>query len=106
MNTQLFVAKDAGHAYDLINHDGVDAQTILFIKKEPIEDSTEMRVVQQGTTNEAVISMLIDRLQTLDEKFPSEYNKHAIKHLHLVYETLIARTQERQSRGVEGTHQQ
>lgn len=106
MNTKLFVAKDAGHSYDLINHDGVDAQTIHFIKKQPIEDLTEMETVQQGTTNEAVISVLIDRLQTLNEKFPSKFNEDAIKYLHLAYEALVARTQDREARGVEGTHQQ
>lgn len=107
MNTELFVAKDAGHTYDLINYDGVDAQTIHFIKKAPVAPgSTEMETVQQGTTNEAVISMLIDRLQTLNERFPSKFNEDAIKHLHLAYEALAARTKDREERGVEGTHQQ
>lgn len=82
-------------------------QELFFIKKQPKEDgSTEMETVQQGTTNEAVISMLIDRLQTLNELFPSKFNEDAIKHLHLAYEALVARTKDREERGVEGTHQQ
>lgn len=82
-------------------------QEIFFIKKQPKEEgSTEMETVQQGTTNEAVISVLIDRLNVLNERFPSKFNEDAIKHLHLAYEALFARTQDREARGVEGTHQQ
>lgn len=109
MNTKLFNIIDAGHTYQVKNHESETAQTIAFIKKEvdpDAKDETTMRTVQEGTTNEAVISVLIDRLQTLNERFPSQFNEDAIKHLHLAYEALFARTQDREARGVEGTHQQ
>lgn len=108
MNTKLFISVEAGHAYLLQNHEDESMQEIFFIKKQPISDDpleTGMETVQQGTTNEAVISMLIDRMQTLNEMFPSKFNDDAIKHLHLAYEALAARTADREARGVEGTHQ-
>lgn len=107
MNTKLFTAEVAGHSYQLKNHESEETQVLHFIKKAPVSpDSTEMETVQQGTTNEAVISMLIDRLQTLNERFPSTFNEKAIHYLHLAYEELVARTADREARGVEGTHQQ
>lgn len=109
MNTKLFNTVDAGHTYELMHHEADDIEVIHFIKKRPISDDpleTGMEVVQHGTTNEAVISMLIDRMQVLNESFPSKFNDDAIKHLHLAYEALVARTQDREARGVEGTHQQ
>lgn len=107
MNTKLFISIDAGHQYTLANHDGDEtkSQILYFIKKAPVSpDSTEMEVVQEGTTNEAVISMLIDRMNVLNEKFPSPHNDECIKHLSLAYEALYARTKEREERGVEGKH--
>lgn len=109
MNTKSFRSLDAGHAYELVNHETAGSQIITFIKKKPISGDpleTGLKIVQEGTTNEAVISMLIDRLQTLNESFPSKFNEDAIKHLHLAYEALVARTADREARGVEGTHQQ
>lgn len=106
MNTTLFNTVDAGHKYELKNHSSEETQTIQFIKKTFDEKTGEQDSQTDGTTNEAVISMLIDRLQTLNEKFPSKFNEDAIKHLHLAYEALFARTQDREARGVEGTHQQ
>jgi len=107
MNTKLFNTIDAGHTYELVNHESEETQTIHFIKKQKTDtESDVLETVQQGTTNEAVISMLIDRMQVLNESFPSKFNDDAIKHLHLAYEALVARTADREARGVEGTHQQ
>lgn len=107
MNTKLFNSVDAGHTYELVNHETGTTQTLLFVKKkpEPAEGEPDrMVMVQEGTTNEAVISMLIDRMQVLNETMPSSYNEEAIKHLHLAFEALQARTADREERGVEGTH--
>lgn len=94
------------HVYELANvEEGV--QTLYFIKKQPVEEgSTEMETVQDGTTNEAVIAVLADRLTRLDAMFPSQYNKDAIRHLSEASNSLGERTRERAARGVEGTHQQ
>jgi hypothetical protein len=103
---------DAGHTYDLHNFQekgsdsDVGVQTLHFIKKEPVEEgSTEMKTVHEGTTNEAVIEMLIDRLRFLDEKMPSEYNQKAISDLESAWEALNQRTAERVERDVEGKHE-
>ena len=111
MNTKLFKAVDAGHTYQLAHHEATDplaVETIHFIKKEKGDNTDDIPVmvtVQQGTTNEAVISMLIDRMQHLNELFPSPFNDECIHHLNLAYEALYARTKDREARGVEGTHQ-
>lgn len=105
MNTKLFTSVDAGHTYELAHHEGDGVELVHFIKKAPIDDG-ELETVQEGTTNEAVISMLIDRLQVLNEMMHSPYNDEAVKHLHLAFEALSARTADREERGVEGTHQE
>jgi hypothetical protein len=102
MNTKLFNAVDAGHTYELAHHEGDGVELVHFIKKAPIDEG-ELETVQDGTTNEAIISMLIDRLQFLNEKMHSPKNDEAIKHLHLAFEALSARTADREERGVEGT---
>ena len=102
----------AGYEYELHNFQergsdqDVSTQTLHFIHKEPVEEgSTEMKTVREGTTNEAVIEMLIDRLRFLDEKFPSEYNQKAISDLEGAWEALNKRTAERMERDVEGKNE-
>ena len=103
---------EAGHTYELHNFQekgsdqDVSTQTLHFIHKEPVsEGSTEFKTVQEGTTNEAVIEMLIDRLRFLDEKMPSEYNKKAISDLENAIGALYARTGDREKRDVEGKNE-
>ena len=93
---------EAGYDYDLHNFkEGV--QNIRFIKKEPISNtSIEMKTVQNGTTNEAVLQVLIHRIKVLNEKIPSEYNGRVIAHLEEALRELMERTQDRKNRGVEG----
>lgn len=96
---------EPGYAYDLNNVDGGE-QVLLFIKKAPKtpEDST-LETVQNGTTNEAVIAVAIDRLKFLDGLMPSDFNKDAIMHLEAALSALESRTADRKQREVEGTHQ-
>lgn len=90
-----------GHRYELANE-----QTIQFIEKQPItEGSPELRTVYNGTTNEEVIAMLIDRMQYLQAKFPCKENACCITHLEEGLMWLEKRTRDRQKRGVEGTNQ-
>ena len=73
-----------GHKYELENFEAKDqpGQIIQFIEKTPIsEGSKDVRTVNDGTTNEEVLGVLIDRMNWLEK-----------------------RTRERMARGVEGKH--
>lgn len=92
-----------GHLYELDSFDGTNTQQIQFIEKMPItQDSIELRTVRDGTTNEEVLKVLIDRLQNLGRKFPCRENSVAITKLEEALMWLNKRTEERKSRGVEG----
>lgn len=101
-------SKSPGHKYELLNMEDphrTDPQEVLFIRKEPVEDgSEELRTVHNGTTNEAVLEMMIDRLEYLNKKLPSKNNQKAIKHLRSALKELNKRTVAREEAGVEGTH--
>lgn len=103
----LIVPENEGHEYSVQNFDNKSVfTTISFIKKEPVsEGSTEMKVVQDGTTNEELIEVLIHRCNFLGSKFPSRENSLAITKLEEALMWLNKRTADRIKRGVEGTHQ-
>ncbi|WP_414462939.1 hypothetical protein [Hyphomicrobium sp. DY-1] len=59
-----------------------------------------------GVTHEALLSILIDRLECFQGgPFANAYNAAALDHLRGAQSALQARTLERMARGVEGTHQ-
>lgn len=94
-----------GHKYELANFEAKDkpGQIVQFIEKVPVnENSTELKTVNDGTTNEDVMAMLIDRLNSLQAKFPCRENAIAITHLETSLLWLQKRTADRISRGVEG----
>lgn len=94
-----------GHKYELPNFENKDqqGQTLQFIHKEPItEGSTELKTVMDGTTNEAVIEALIDRMKYLQGKFPCRENAIVITKLEESLMWLDKRTADRQKRNVEG----
>lgn len=63
------------------------------------------RIPQNGAFVEDVISAAIDRIEHYQSsKFASEYNAVALDHLRAALVSLQARTSERESRKVEGTH--
>jgi ethanolamine ammonia-lyase large subunit len=95
------ITKD--HKYCLANFEGEGCQTIQFIEKEKGEGD-ELVTINDGTTNEEVLKMLIDRLRGLNKKFPCEENANAIAHLEAALRALNARTQRRAFIGIEGTH--
>lgn len=87
-------------------------QVIQFIHKEMLpapegekQVSHTLQTVADGTTNEEVIGVLIDRLRFLDAKLPSHETALAIIKMEEALMWLQARTANRQVRGVEGTHQ-
>ena len=61
-----------GHSYRLSNHDKPDTSQVLqFIQKEPLEEGdTELQTVIDGTTNEEVLAVLVNRMEYLNSKFP------------------------------------
>lgn len=92
-----------GHNYELASFEGGAPQMLQFIEKVPVaEGSTELRTVSDGTTNEEVISVLVDRLNYLNGKFPCRENSLAITKLQEAFFWLQFRTANRVARGVEG----
>jgi hypothetical protein len=96
-------------------------QTLQFIEKMPVVDMRlggimppdhllgpdkldELVTVNNGTTNEEVLEMLIDRMKYLQAKFPCKENACCITHLEEGLMWLEKRTKDRVKRGVEGKH--
>ena len=97
----------AGHTYELSNFEKKDekGQVLQFIHKEPIEEgSTELKTISDGTTNEEVLEVLIDRMNYLNNKFPCRENSIVLIHLETALSWLEKRTNNRIKRNVEGKH--
>jgi hypothetical protein len=97
---------EPGHRYEVANFENKDAagQVIQFIEKEAIAGSSQLRTVHDGTTNEEVLRVLIDRLRFLGAKLTSRENSIAVTKLEEALMWLEKRTRDRTARGVEGTH--
>lgn len=96
-----------GHQYEMSNFEDKDkpGQLIQFIEKVPLEEgSTTLKTLFDGTTNEEVLEVLIDRLNYLNNKFPCRENSVAITHLDTALMWLEKRTKDRIKRNVEGTN--
>jgi len=91
------------HKYELDNFEGLGVQIIQFIEKVKGVDD-ELITVNDGTTNEEVLKMLINRLNGLNTKFPSTESGRAINNLTKALMWLNRRTENRTKRGVEGKH--
>lgn len=77
-----------------------------WVANPPINPgSTEMRTVADGTTNEDVLSMLIERTRYLNGLFPCRENTFAIIKMEEAVMWFEKRTADRLKRQVEGTHQ-
>lgn len=81
-------------------------QTIQFIEKRPVENGEpgQLETVNNGTTNEELMEVLIDRLQFLYAKLPSDETARSIHHLKEALAEQKARTERRKKRNVEGTN--
>lgn len=95
-----------GHKYIAKNFENSsNGQTIQFIEKQPKEEgSTELITVNDGTTNEELLAVLINRLNYLNGKFPCRENSIAITKLDEALLWLNKRTADRIARNVEGTN--
>lgn len=95
-----------GHRYELENFDapGTPGQVIQFIEKVQVAPGLpNLRTVNDGTTNEDVMRVLINRLEYLQKKFPCRENAVALTFLETSLLWLEKRTTDRKARGVEGT---
>lgn len=91
------------HKYELASFEGGNPQTLQFIEKVPMaEGSQELITINDGTTNEEVLLVLIDRLTSLNSKFPCRENAIVITKLEEALMWLNKRTADRQARNVEG----
>jgi len=92
-----------GHIYKLSNH-GEGEQELSFVKRSPkSEEDKTLETVREGTTIEAVIEALMDRLQFLENQVTSPYNLRAMQSLTDARTALEERTADRVKREVEGT---
>lgn len=95
-----------GHLYVAANfEDNINGQTIQFIEKVPSEPGSPiLETVNDGTTNEEVLEILIDRIKYLQDKFPCRENAIVITKLEESLMWLNKRTEDRKKRNVEGTN--
>jgi len=97
-----------GHEYVL---DGFEepvegSQYLQFIDKAPSKSNPHVLItVADGTTNEEVLAVLIDRMSYLQAEFPCRENAIVITNLEQALMWLEKRTADRQKRGVEGKHE-
>ena len=92
-----------GHQYELSNVES-GSQNIQFVEK--IDRVNELANFIDGTTNEEVIAMLIDRMRYLQTQLPCFENALTIQCLEVAMIWLEKRTADRVARKVEGTHKQ
>lgn len=101
-----------GHLYQLSNFEGgIPEQKIQFIEKDIDPsgigvggDGVTLYTINDGTTNEEVLEMLIDRMKYLQAKFPCRENAIVITKLEESLMWLEKRTADRKKRNVEGKH--
>lgn len=96
-----------GHLYELAHFENPDnIEAIQFIEKYASPSAENNLVtVHDGTTNEEVLAMLIDRMNYLQGMFPCRENAIVITKLEECLMWLNKRTADRKARNVEGTNQ-
>ena len=90
-----------GHKYSLASFEGGPEQQIQFIEKIRIEGGA-LRTTSDGTTNEEMLAVLIDRLDYLQHLCPCRENAIVITKLEEALMWLNKRTADRKARNVEG----
>lgn len=110
-----------GHRYELENFGdkNSEGQIIQFIEKYSVENfpeelkegrtfslnnPTDLITAFDGTTNEELLEVLINRMNFLQSKFPCRENACAITKLDEALMWLEKRTKDRIKRNVEGKH--
>lgn len=91
-----------GYSYEAQNlGDYTSSQEIKFPRFDLIDD--ELKMIEDGTTNEELLSILINRLQFLQSKAPCRENAIVITKLEESLMWLEKRQKDRAERGVLGT---
>lgn len=93
---------EKGHKYQLDNVAGPEGQVITFVRKEA-EANGILVTAENGTTNEEVLAMLIDRFEHLNSLLPCRENENIISYLQRALEKLNQRKADREKRKVIGT---
>ena len=97
-----------GHRYELSNFQNPESpgQVLQFIEKKPDLEKGNgiLFTVNDGTTNEEVLRVLIDRMNSMQAKFPCRENAIVVTKLEESLMWLEKRTADRKARGVEGKH--
>lgn len=97
--------KKAGYRYAVKDFEGDGTQLLEFIEKK-FPDSGQkgkLETVRDGTTNEEVLAVLIDRMKFLNGIAPCRENSIVITKLEEGLMWLNKRTADRVERGVEET---
>jgi len=96
-----------GHLYSLDGFENPNnTQRVQFIHKEKSTTTeSDLVTISDGTTNEEVLAMMLNRMSFLQDKFPCEENAEAIEGIQKAISALERRTADRVSRGVEGKHE-
>lgn len=106
LNEQITIVaddRDAGNGNASHNYDVHFADRKIAI---PFQHGVVKAVGVNGVTNEALLAIVIDRLQGFQEgAFSCRENAVALTHLETALMWLQKRTRDRVVRGVEGTHQ-
>lgn len=95
--------KKEGYQYALKDFEGEGTQILSFIEKKATTVDGPLETVTDGTTNEEVLAVLIDRMKFLNALSPCRENSIAITKLEESLMWLNKRTADRVARGVEGT---
>lgn len=90
-----------GYTYELNSHNGSEPQVLQFVHNKREGDSFVL--LKDGTTNEEVLAVLINRMNYLQNLAACWQNAEAIMHLGEALRLMNDRTDERKRRGVEGT---
>jgi len=95
-----------GHLYELDmfedTKDDLGNQRLQFIEKVPGEEPGSLVTINNGTTNEELLAVLIDRIKYLNGKFPCRENSIALTHIETALLWLNERTRLRKLQSVEG----
>lgn len=97
-----------GHFYELAPFESgklAAPNHLQFIHKEQNPETGELETHVNGTTNEEVLAVLIDRMKFLNDKFPCRENSIVITKLEEALMWLEKRTKDRVSRNVEGKNE-
>lgn len=121
MRQLLPACKESTQALDLMEKvrvllgetEDANAQVIQFVHKEQKSEVSEDRksvsservTVSNGTTNEELLAVLINRAKFLNEKFPCRENALAITKMQEALFWFNERTRDRQARNVEGKYE-